>query len=528
MKKLLALILATATLLALLSGCGQKDSTGDGGNGDNDGVKSGGTVIAQIYGDVMTFNPDILSDDNLYHAAENMYNKLVKLDANCNIIPDLAESWDYSDDGYDLTFHLKKNAKWHDGEPVTAADVKYTFETIKANTAYPLCATMAEVDSIEAVDDHTAVFHMNTVDMGFVANLSWYACYVLPQHIYDNGQDWSENDATISNPIGSGAFKFSDYKMGESLTLVANPDYHDGAPTISKIVYSIVPEEATAMQALLNGELDYTLSTPFASVEQLKSSESVRLALNALPSPQRLVFNFNNETLADPAVRTAIAYCIDREDISAKAYGGIYPPEYSAYPSMSWAANKEDIYPSCDVAKAESILQEAGYTKDADGYYIRGLTIDTFEVPGNPDTAKLIADNCKKAGIEVSVQVYEYNSWSQKVEIEKDFSIELQGGFMGPDPATMINKVGTGGWANVGDYSNARIDELLALGNAEASEDARKVYYDEMQAIIVEDLPYINIVEYASYMGINAKLQNTPTEGAGQWGWEEWSHAYFE
>ena len=548
MKKLLAIILCLAMLLLLVTGCaGKTDAAQDGSSQEGTSEPSdtsepsepsepgeeasepasGGTAILQVYGDVMSFCPDINSDDNFYSAAQNIFNRLAKLDANCNVIPDLAESWDYSEDGLTLTFHLKENAQWHDGEPVTAEDVKYTFDYIKEHDTCVFNSNMAIVDSIEASDDYTVVFHMNSADMSFVSSLSWYGTFILPEHIYNNGQDWSENDATQNHPIGSGPFKFVEYRQGEGMTLEANPDYHDGAPKLDRLVYSIVPDDTTAMQALINGELDWTVATPSNMVSELENNENIRLVLDSLPSPARIVFNLQNELVADVAVRQAIARCIDRTDISQKTTNGIWPVEYSAYPSSSWAANTTDIYPECDLEAAEQLLIDAGYTKDADGYYLRGLSITAFDVAPYPDAAKLVAANCEKIGIEVTVEVYEYNAWSQAIEVEHDFCMEIQGGFMGPDPNALQPRLVEGGWGNVGFYSNDTVTELLAQGSAETDQAKRAEIYGEIQKTIVEELPYVMIMEYAVYEGANASLRDIPMDGAGQWGWNEWGFAYF-
>ena len=314
---------------------------------------------------------------------------------------------------------------------------------------------------------------------------------------------------------------------GVSLVLEANEDFYGGAPAIKTIVYSIVPDDATAMQALLNGELDWVTSIPFNSIAGLEGDSTVRLVPNILPSPQRIVFNVENELVADVAVRKAIAMCIDREDIVEKAYNNVYPVEYCSLPYMSWANNPDATYPAFDIEGASKVLEDAGYTKDADGYYVRGLTITAFESMGNADTAKLISANCEKAGIEMKPDMYEYNAWANKIEVEHSFAIELQGGFLGPDPSALGARVGTGGWASFG-YSNARVDELLAAGVAEPDESKRKVYYDEIQEILVEELPYVCIAEYASVEGCASNLKNVPMDGAGKWGWAEWSKAYFE
>ena len=537
MKKKLAVLLSLAMLFLLAVGC-SSNTANNGGNGANNGgdgvsddggeASTGGTAILQAYGDPMNFCPDIASDDNFYLAAQNIYSRLTKLDANCNVIPDLADSWEYSEDGLTLTFHLNADATWHDGEPVTADDVKYTFEYIRDHDTCTLSTTLAIVDEIEVADEHTAVFHLNKADMALVGTLSWYGCFVLPEHIFNNGQDWSENEATTTHPIGSGPFKFVEYNRGQNMTLEANADYFRGAPKLERLIINIIPDDTSAMQSLINGELDWSINTPVNMVDELKANPDVRLDVNQLPSPTRIVFNLSNEQVSDVAVRQAIAMCIDREDISEKVTNGIRPVEYSAYPSVSWAANTTDTYPGLDLEAAEQVLIDAGYTKDADGYYVRGLSIITFDSDGNPDVARLIAANCEAIGIEMTTEVLEYNAWAQRVEIDRDYCIELQGGFVGPDPAALQNLIRTGAYTNVSGYTNEHVDELLDLAAAEPDQAVRTEYYHEIQQIVVQDLPYINIMEYAVYEASSAALRDIPMDGADQWGWAEWTYAYFE
>ena len=135
---------------------------------------------------------------------------------------------------------------------------------------------MAIVDSIDAPDDYTIVFNMNEADVSFIADLGWYATFCYTRTYFNNGEPWEDNPAS-KDPIGSGPFKFGDFKQGESITLVANPDYHEGAPKLDKIIYSIIPDDATAVQALLNGDIDVYEYVPAANIEELKLVEILDL-----------------------------------------------------------------------------------------------------------------------------------------------------------------------------------------------------------------------------------------------------------
>jgi peptide/nickel transport system substrate-binding protein len=524
-KRLFAVLMILALVMTMAIGCGEKASNE---NQEAKGESSSAEVkdkvlIVRTTGDPMSFNPDTLADDNAYSIVQNIYNRLVKLDASKKIIPDLATSWDVSEDGLKITFHLRDDAKWHDGEAVTAEDVKYTFDTIKANETYYFSTRMSIVDSINVVDPTTVEFNMNEADVSFIADLGWYATFVLPKHIYDNGEKWEDNKASME-PIGSGPFTLGEFKQGESITLLPNKNYHEGAPKLTKLIFSIIPDDATAIQALINGEIDVYENIPSASVPELEANGNIRLALNEYPSPMRIIFNLNEEKVQDPKLREAIAMAINKEEISQKIYNGVQKPEYNMYPALiEWASNSEETSPKFNTEKAIQILESAGYTKDANGFYVSGLTIDVFDGGGYPDAAKLIEASLEKAGIDLEVEVHEFNAWFEKVGTNRDFVMEMQGGFMGPDPAALSKRFGTGSGSNYAAYSNAEFDELLKKAAATGVQEERAKLYKQAQALLARDLPYVPIVSFAGYDANQSKFTNLPIDGEGKWGWAEYT-----
>lgn len=547
MKKIIALLTVLVMVLSLV-GCGGADTTttpvasgggttsGVSGGGDSNSttttpvagtIKEGGVLIIREGGDPMSFCPSLAADDNAYAMAQNMFNRLTKLDSSKSPIPDAAKSWDISDDAMKITFHLKENMKWWDGEALDAEDVKYTFDYIKTHDTCYFSSSMSIVDSIEIVDPLTVVFNMNTADLSFVARLGWYGTFIIPEHIYNNGQPWEENEATKNKPVGSGPFMFESYKQGVGTTLVKNPNYHDGAPHLDKLIFSIIPDDTTAIQALINGEVDTIGMIPDAFLDQLMADPNFRCDRNIYPSPWRFIFNLKHEKIADPAVRKAIALCVDRNDISKKVTNSIMPPEWCAYPAVvEWAANTTDIYPDVNIEEAIKVLEAAGYKKDADGFYIRGLTLDAFEGP-LVDMSKLVIANCAKAGIEIELIVSEFNAWAEKIGPGKDWMIEAQGGFMGPDPAALASRYGTGSGSNYASYENPEFDELCKKGAAEPDKEKRAAYYKEAQKLLVRDLPAINVLGWAGYEASRSDLVNLPIDGTGKWGWQEYTFTHY-
>lgn len=488
------------------------------------------TVIVMASGDPMSWCPDPTADDNAYDMVQNMFHRLTKLDAGKKAIPDAAESWDVSDDALTITFHLRQDLKWTDGEPLTAADAEYTFSTIKSHPDYYLNATLASVDSFEATDDYTLVFHMSRPDMSITSTVGWYAGFILPKHVYDvEGVEWADNDAAklTGIPVTSGPYKLAEYRQGESITLEANEDYYQ-VPKIKRLVYSIIADPSTAVQALQNGEIDYMHDVPSSNVVDLQNDPTLTMALNEYPSPVRMIINTTRSEfhLDDPAVRRAIAMCVDRDSISQKAYAGVMPPETHFYPSIySEYSNDVDVAPAFDPEGAKQVLEDAGYTADADGNYITGLTIDAFQSAGYEECAKLIASQLSEIGLQTTVIMSETNAWSQKVGQQRDFNMEIQSGFMGPDPYALKNRFGTGTASNYSGWSNEEFDNLCDTANATADEAERADLYKQAQTILSQELPYVPICAYASYDAYASTLTNVPNDGTDKWGWQEWTYA---
>lgn len=518
MKKKVFIITLAMMLAVVFTACGS-GSSGEQKKSEN--VKS---FIVRNIGDPATFNPDAAADDNLYLMAQNMFRRLVALDVTKgNLVSEAATKWSYNDDSTKLTFNLRDDLKWSDGKKLTAKDVKYTFDAIKKDKTATFSPKMQSVASISTPDEKTVVFNLKNPDASFVYQLGWYGTFILPEHIWNNGQSWDKNKAA-KKPVTCGPFKYDSHKSGENVTLVADDNYPDKS-TVSKLIFSIIPDEATAVQALQNGEIDYMEAIPSSYYKELKGNDKTKVFLNEYPSPVKVVYNFKNKDLAKQKVRMAIAKAIDRKEISDKVFNGILTPEYSIYPSsIKWAANTKDTAPKLDIEGAKKLLKEAGYKADADGNYIKGLEISVFEGSGYPDTAKLLKADLAKIGIQADVQVSEYSAWENKVTINKNFDICLVGGFMGPDPSGMASRVVTGEASNVGDYSNKTVDRLMAKGNALSDQDERAKVYKEAQKILAKDLPYVPVVAYVDVVGYGSQYANLPNDGKGKWGWGDFSH----
>lgn len=505
MKKLIALLLGLL-MLASLAACGN----GNSGNGGTDKGNTGGTYIIPSDAEPSTLNPDAISDDYNYPIVQNLFPRLFKLTNSFQAIPDLATSYDVSDDALTYTFHLRENAVWSDGEKVSAADVLYTFNEIIDND-YAFSNVFQFVDKIEAPDDYTVVFTMTAPDGSFVSNLSWYGTFILPKHVLE-GTDWLTNDAFSNNPVTCGPFKFDAWNKGTDIQIVRDDNYWgEQKAYLDRVIYTVISDGSTMYQAWLKGEIDeigasYIPATDLDGI--IADTERYYTVNQVWPSPWYIAFNLKEGPFADPLVREAIAYGVNREDVSVKATGGYKPANDHFIPdSFEDSLNGDAKQPDYDVAKAMELLERAGYTKDANGYYFE----TTFTVmSGFDDFCKVIADHMEKMGIKVTLDVLDFDIWAEKVMDNYDFEITALGGFQGPDVLGTTRRWTTTGSTNIPQYSRKEVDDLAEKAVAAATDEERNEYIKQIQVYLREDIPNILIVNYVDVQPFNNYIKGNP------------------
>lgn len=515
MKKLLCGIV-TLLLTVCLFACSSTstDETGDNTDSTDSTTTSsepvsGGTYVVAESGEASTLNPDAISDDYNYEIAQNIFSRLVKLTNDYTVIPDLADLPEVSEDGLTYTFHLKEGVKWHDGEDFTSADVVYTYQTI-IDESYAHASVFVNVASIEAPDDYTVVFNMSSVDGSFVSNLAWYGTFILPEHLL-NGEDWLTADFNNA-PVGTGPFKFDVWNKGENIQIVKNEDYFGDTPYLDRVIYTVIPDSTTQYQAWLNGEVDEVGSTtiPTSDLQEIMDdTDNYTTAAQVWPSPWYVTFNLETGPFADPLVRMAVAYGIDRDDVSTKATNGFKPAAQYYIPDIYVdAVNPDAAQPSYDPDKAMELLEQAGYTKDADGYYFE--TTFKYMSGGFGDAVKVCADNLEKIGIKVTLEELDYNIWVEQCMDNYDFEITMLAGFEGPDVLGAGRRWTTTGSINIPRYSNAEVDELYEKALAATSDEERNGYMKEIQVHLAEDNPMICILTYNDYQPFKNYIHGHP------------------
>jgi peptide/nickel transport system substrate-binding protein len=445
-----------------------------------------GTAILAIPGEPLSFNLVATADDNLWPIACNIYNTLFSLDNDFNVIMELATGYEVADDGMSITVSLNPLATWHDGEPVTAADVKYTLEAIVGDPTTFASALISALDTVDVVGDHTAQLNLSRPSSSIIGFLSWYGVTILPAHIYDDGTDWLENPANMA-PIGSGPFKFVSYTPGQTVELEANEAYFGEGPYLEGAIYQIIPDPNTEVQALLNGEIDVA-GVPSAQVPTVEADTNFVTVPKMYPSPIYMGFNTVKTPLDVLEVRQAIGMAIDREQIVATALAGYGEPQTGFYPTViAWASNPDSQAPAFDVEGANALLDTAGFPLDGDTRF----SLQYFIFSGwqeLADTAAVVKEQLAAIGIEIEIVTLEFAAWDEQLR-SGDFDIGSVGGFQGPDPANLAVRWGSQGSFNFWNFKNEEFDNLLIEGDSAATPEERAPFYFEAQQIMADELP---------------------------------------
>ncbi|MBF9235677.1 ABC transporter substrate-binding protein [Microvirga alba] len=443
-------------------------------------------------------NPNYLFDGACYYVTSNLFSKLVDYMADGSVAGDLAERWEVSEDALTYTFHLHKGVKWTDGRPVTAKDVVWTIKSIQAEKGYGNAALAGIVD-VAAVDDHTVCIVLAERNSSFLAQMAQrYGYVILPAHIYE-GTDPRANPANLK-PVGSGPYVLTSFGPGDHIQLDVNPDYFRGAPQVKRIFFKFYPEYSAAVAEIRAGGLDLMLSSPpLSAMRQLQKTEGVSVDIvNSQPELMVWVgFNYRNKILADVRVRRAIAHAINRSQINQIVYGGTNKAAETAYLSTSPVWNSDAKQPGFDIAKANSLLDEAGYPRQngRTRFKIR-YTGFNAATGGAQQIGEVMKQQLAQVGIELTLETFDFGVFAEKILQKRDFDLTWSAGPHGPDPQLFSNFVASKGGRNCMDFSNPEVDRLFVEARQAPDMNVAKQKYQRIQHIVAEELPRLSLIEW--------------------------------
>ncbi len=499
----------------------------DAGNASN--VKAGGTLVMRLAAEPTNLNPNGNYDSENGYIIQNCFNRLLKMNNLQEILPDLAKSYEVSEDGLTYTFHLYENVNFHDGTKLTSDDVKFTFDQIIAQGGVASFA-LGSLASVECPDENTVVMTTSAVDASFLYNIAYQGTYILPRHAYE-GKDWLGADA-LQTPIGTGPFVFDNWERGVSLVLTRNADYFMGPelPYLDKVIFGFNADGTTAKAAFLAGEYDILGAAASTDITEYRANENLVLEVNMYPSRFMVAFNLREEPFSNLALRQAISYAIDKDEmlnIALKDVGMI--AEYYVSPLFGWAVNENAPVPGYDLDKALSYMEQTGLTKDAGGFYLR-VTLDTMNYSPFPDLAQVFKSQMAKIGIDVTINMLEYASYDEKVVKNHNFSIGLTSDYQGPEISAIGNTIGSTGYMNVMGFNNAEIDDLLVQAVGVVTFEKRASFYQRIQEIMLENQPYYVISEWVGFYPHWGYVQGHPgsEEALGLTGYGEFTYVWLD
>jgi len=425
-----------------------------------------------------------------------IFDTLLRFDANLNLIPGLAESYEVnSKEGY-YRFVIRNGVKWHDGKPLTADDIKFTFENIIPKYTSFGALYFANT-TVTIVDPNTIIIKPGKFLPGAQQPL-FAACdttSILPKHILE-GQDPLKSDFITTKPVGTGPYKMATWVKGSYMELIRNDDYWDkGKPYLDRIIIRFISDPTTLIANLKRGEVHYVFrGIPYEAVEDLKKTAGLRVIINDRPPyVAALWINVKAGPLSDVRVRQAIAYALNKTDIAIKAtYGLVSPVDYMIDPSQ--------VPPSTNIAKyrydlsiAEKLLDEAGYKRGSDG---KRFTIELLTRTGEPDEqiiAQLVRDQLANLGIEVSIKTVDFATYlSLQSRLQYQMAtVKYWISTLWTYQLFHSSWIGKGAFTNNFQYANPEVDRLLDNWLVETDVSKQIEYLQRVEDILSRDLPEI-------------------------------------
>ncbi len=445
----------------------------------------------------------------------------LRFDDKWNAQPYLAEKWSLAADGKSLTLNLRKDAVFHDGKPVTSADVAFSIMAIKAN--HPFTTMMGPVDKVETPDAHTAIIRMSTPHPAIVLAMSPALCPILPKHIYGDGTDLKVHPRNSTDVVGSGPFRLTEFKAGQRIVLERFDKFFlAGKPYLDKIIVNINPDSNSLLLGLERGEIQMipyaTNSTELKRVAANPALNLTNKGFDGIGAINWLAFNTAKKPLNDVNVRKAIAMTIDKKFISKALHGGFSQPADGPIVAGSPFAIPDLITYPLDLKKAAEMLDAAGYKAGADGERFK-LTIDYL--PGQDEQQKNVAEyiraQLKKVGVMVDVRASaDFPSWAKRMATH-DFDLSMDVVFNWGDPIIGVHRTYLSTnirpivWTNTQSYNNPKVDELLNTAGSLLDPTKRRAYYATFQKIVTDELPihFINNTPY--HTASSKKVMNVPT-----------------
>jgi peptide/nickel transport system substrate-binding protein len=473
-------------------------------------------VVFLIESSPASLDPRIGTDAQSEHIDELLFDGLVARDATFHFTPALAESWEQPEP-LTLVFHLRDGVRFGDGRPMTARDVVWTIDSMRSGQVIsPKTASYASVDTVEARDARTVVFHLKHADNFLLTNLSTGAFGVVPE---GSGRDFWRH------PVGTGPFRFVSQQIDQDVVAERNPLSWAGAPKIERVRFRVVPDAITESLEMEKGSGDVAVnSLPMDALPVLAARPNLVVEDSAGTQVQYLGFNLRDPLLKDARVRQAIACAIDRKLIIQTLLRGHAQLAESLLPVSHWAYTGDGPRYDYDPARAAQLLNDAGYPSRQDGARFH-LTMKTSTDEGTRLLAAVLQQQLAKVGISLDLRSYEFATFYSDLNrgAFQMYSLRWIGGNEQPDIFSYAYSTArfSPQGLNRSHYSNPQVDTLLAEAAESADTDRRRADYVEAQQILARDLPAITLWYRDTVVVHNRRLTHVVPTGSGSFSFLE-------
>jgi len=441
-----------------------------------------------------------------------IFDDLLSRGNDLNVAPGLAEKWEAADP-LTYVFHIHRGVTFHDGRSLTSKDVKWTFDSLlQGKIRSTKSAVYKYVDHIDAPDETTVIFHLREPDSTLLWNLSDGAIGVVP---YGSG------DEITLHPIGSGPFKFVSAETDREVILERNDQYWGDKAKLARVRFAVVPDETTQALELRKGSGDIAINslTPDTVVTLAKNPN-----LTVMTGPGTrlayLGFNLRDPILKDVRVRQAVAYALDRRPMIEYLWRNEAEPAKSILPTQSWAYNGNVPAYDHDPEQAKQLLDAAGLRPGIDGIRFH-ITMKTSTDANTRLMVAVMQQQLRDVGIALDIRSFEFATFFSDVQhgAFQLYGLRWIGGNEDPDIfeyAFHSSKFPPHG-ANRDYYSNPKVDALIDKARQEIDPKARKALYDEVQSILAQDLPYINLWYLDNVLVHTNRVRNIELNPAGNY-----------
>jgi peptide/nickel transport system substrate-binding protein len=491
----------------------------------------GGTLVVGVSGDVDTFNPlfgEAVLSQEVTHL---LLLGLADLNENSEFVPELATSWESSDDHLKLTYHLRRDAVWSDGVPITVEDVKFTFDLLMDTTvASPRQGVTEYIKRVEVGDDHTVIFEFSEA---YPAQMFDTAGEILPKHILESVDRKSIRHHEFGrNPISSGPFVLKKWVTQQYIELAPNEKYHGRRPYLDRVIFKVVPDKTNLLMQLQTGEVDMVIGVQPEEVGRLQSANA---NLNIYPVSGRVYnyvgYNEAKSLFSSVNLRQALTMAIDRQKIiDALLYGYGTPCKGPVPPMLGWAYNNNVKEFPYDPQQSTDLLANEGWQdRDGDGWLDKGGHAFEFTLKTNAgnqlrsDVAVVIQDQLRKIGVKVRIQTMEWSALFEELRAGK-FDAYMGGWStsFNVDPTPIFHS-SSSELFNVVSYANPDVDRLIEEGREEMDRQRAAAIWKELQEKIYHDQPYTFLFWLDRVVAVSNRFHDvTPIALSALYGLENW------